>query len=259
MIAASFALAAYARMIMRIWVAGGAVRSESFRWPDLCLAVLLAGLFTFMVAKGWSKAATPPPVEINQVLSASLQMLSIAVMVAGFLACRGADLMRVFGFARISAWSAAGWALLFFLAALPIILLINFLTIDYLQGGAEEQQLVLLFKEEARQGRYRGIATIGIAAVVLAPVNEEFLFRGFFYGVFKRYLGAAASAVLSAALFAAFHMNLTSIPGLFTLALCLTAAYERRGSLLVPMGMHALFNLSNLVLLYFQATASAKR
>ncbi len=260
MLAAPFALVARTSAWSSAPRASGAgIRTEGFRWPDLCLAILLAGLFTYAVAAGWSKAATPAPIKIDQVLPSSLTLLSIAVIVAGFLAYRGADLIRLFGFAKISIWSAAGWALLLLIAAVPLVLVATFITANYLQGGADEQQLVLLFKEEARQGRYRGVATIVIAGVFLAPVVEEFLFRGYFYGVFKRYLGAAAAAILSAALFAAFHMNLTSIPGLFTLALCLTAAYERRGSLLVPMGMHALFNLSNLVLLYYQATASAER
>jgi membrane protease YdiL (CAAX protease family) len=52
-------------------------------------------------------------------------------------------------------------------------------------------------------------------------------------------------------------MNVPSLPGLFVLALCLTLAYEASGSLLVPIGMHALFNLSQLVALYVQATAPA--
>ena len=36
-------------------------------------------------------------------------------------------------------------------------------------------------------------------------------------------------------------------------ALCLTLAYERTGSLLVPIGMHALFNFTSLSLIYLQA------
>jgi membrane protease YdiL (CAAX protease family) len=38
------------------------------------------------------------------------------------------------------------------------------------------------------------------------------------------------------------HGHAASIPALFTLAVCLGLAYEKSGSLLVPMIMHAVFN-----------------
>ena len=83
------------------------------------------------------------------------------------------------------------------------------------------------------------------------------MFRGFFYVVFKRYVGAPVSALFTAALFAAFHVNLTAFPGLFVLALCFTIAFEATGSLVVPMTMHALFNGAQLGLLYLMSTAEA--
>ncbi len=97
------------------------------------------------------------------------------------------------------------------------------------------------------------MGTVLLAGVILAPVCEEFLFRGFFYGVAKRYAGAPLSGFLTAALFAAFHASLTSLPGLFVLAVALTLAYERTGSLAVPITMHALFNAMSLGLLYLQS------
>jgi membrane protease YdiL (CAAX protease family) len=47
------------------------------------------------------------------------------------------------------------------------------------------------------------ILTIFVAAVVVAPLVEEFLFRGYFYGVLKRYVGGLPSGLFTAALFAA--------------------------------------------------------
>ncbi len=93
------------------------------------------------------------------------------------------------------------------------------------------------------------------AGVILAPLSEEFLFRGYFYGALKRYCGAPASAIFTAALFAGIHLNLASLPSLFVLALCLTIAYEATGTLLLPVAMHALFNLSQLLTLYFRSHA----
>ena len=95
-------------------------------------------------------------------------------------------------------------------------------------------------------------AMMTVAAVVVAPLVEETVFRGFIYGVLKRYTDGWFAAVCSASLFAAVHVHVGSFVPLFILALGLCAAYERTGSLLVPMWMHAFFNgvSTTLILLY---------
>jgi len=87
-----------------------------------------------------------------------------------------------------------------------------------------------------------------LLAVVVAPVTEELAFRGYLYGVIKRYLGAIPALVLSGILFALIHLNLPSFFPLLVLASVFALAYELSGSLLVPMTMHALFNAFSLIL-----------
>jgi membrane protease YdiL (CAAX protease family) len=70
--------------------------------------------------------------------------------------------------------------------------------------------------------------------------------------VWKRFLGPLGAGLAACLLFAAFHTNLAAFGGLFVLAVCLNLAYERTGSLLVPIAMHALFNLANLLVLFSQ-------
>jgi membrane protease YdiL (CAAX protease family) len=91
-------------------------------------------------------------------------------------------------------------------------------------------------------------------AVAVAPVAEEFIFRFFLYGVFKRYFGKLPGLVLNASLFAAVHTHLPSFAPLFVLGSCFTIAYEWSGSILVSMTMHALFNSLTLTLLAFPQT-----
>jgi membrane protease YdiL (CAAX protease family) len=248
------ALFAYGRVVLRLRAEGGRVQAQGFVMADLMVALVLAGYFALLVVGNWpARNAEPAPIKIEQVLPGQLMLLIVGFGVAGFLVYRGADLIAMLGLKRVPPLRAASLSLRFLLGAVPIIWLTNFLTVYELKQGADEQQLVSLFREEVHRGHYSGVLTIVISGVLLAPCVEEFLFRGFFYGVFKRHLGAVAGAVASAGLFAAFHMNLASLPSLFVLALCLTIAYERSGSLLVPAGMHALFNLANLALLFFQA------
>ncbi|MCC7054303.1 MAG: CPBP family intramembrane metalloprotease [Gemmatimonadaceae bacterium] len=84
-----------------------------------------------------------------------------------------------------------------------------------------------------------------VAMVVLAPVGEELVFRGLMFDQVSR--GAAGvwgAVVLSAAAFAVLHgqygvaaLSLIFIDGLF-----LGAARAASGSVLLPMGLHALGN-----------------
>jgi len=81
-----------------------------------------------------------------------------------------------------------------------------------------------------------------IFAVVIAPVFEEFVFRGFAYPALKQRFGMWPALALVSAVFALSHLHLPSIVPLFVLAIGLGLAYEWTGSLLAPITMHALFN-----------------
>jgi membrane protease YdiL (CAAX protease family) len=92
-----------------------------------------------------------------------------------------------------------------------------------------------------------------VMALAVAPVAEEIIFRGFLYPTAKRYLGSFAAVALTSVLFAVLHGHPPSIPALVTLAVCLTLAYEKTGSLIVPMAMHALFNTVSVTAILFFA------
>ena len=87
-------------------------------------------------------------------------------------------------------------------------------------------------------------------AVVLAPVAEEFIFRGMLYPFVKR-LGHPRLALVGVSLaFALIHDDAATFVPLFVLAVILTWLYERSDSLLAPIAAHAVFNLINLAVLF---------
>jgi len=91
----------------------------------------------------------------------------------------------------------------------------------------------------------------GTFAVVVAPVAEEFIFRGMLYPFVKQ-LGSPRAALFGvSAIFAAIHFDAGTIVPLFALALALTWLYEMTDNLLAPIAAHSLFNATNLVALYF--------
>ncbi|MGH7953935.1 MAG: lysostaphin resistance A-like protein, partial [Limisphaerales bacterium] len=92
----------------------------------------------------------------------------------------------------------------------------------------------------------------GVFAIVIAPVAEEFIFRGMLFPFIKR-LGFPKLAWFGVSfLFAAIHFDVAIFVPLFVLALALTWLYERTDNLLAPIAVHALFNATNFVMLILQ-------
>ena len=89
-------------------------------------------------------------------------------------------------------------------------------------------------------------------AVVVAPVVEEILFRGILYPAIKQIGYPRIAAIGTAILFALFHVNLLTFASLTAVALGLIALYEFTDNLLAPIVAHAVFNASNLTMLFWQ-------
>jgi membrane protease YdiL (CAAX protease family) len=249
----------YPKVIGHLRRAGGQVQVEPFALPELLISIVLASALAMLLLLAVGNNAEPATaIKAADVLPNSLVFVIIVAGIAGFLRFRGMHLPTVFGLPRVGIGRVFGWALVLLLGAYPVIAVANALGLAFLGKDAAQQPLVELFRQVAQQRDYKAIAAVVFAGVVIAPVCEEFLFRGFFYPVGKRYVGVWVSALLGAGLFAAMHGNLASLPGLFVLAGAFTLAYERTGSLLVPICMHALFNATNLGLLYLHATGAVK-
>ncbi|HSV99278.1 MAG TPA: type II CAAX endopeptidase family protein [Sedimentisphaerales bacterium] len=82
-----------------------------------------------------------------------------------------------------------------------------------------------------------------VLAVAVAPLVEELLFRGLFQTMIRSYVGRPWPAIVIASiLFAVIHQDAEHWPALFVLALGLGYSYEKSGSLLRAIFMHAMFN-----------------
>jgi membrane protease YdiL (CAAX protease family) len=95
-----------------------------------------------------------------------------------------------------------------------------------------------------------GRMTLGAAAILLAPLAEEILFRGILYPAIKQAGFPRIALWGTVLLFASVHMNAVTFLPLAVLALLLTALYERTDNLLAPVLAHALFNALNFLTLF---------
>lgn len=107
---------------------------------------------------------------------------------------------------------------------------------------------VLLEETEAQAEALGGPWPLtALVAVIAAPAAEEVLFRGFLYGGLRTRLRRGGAAAFSALFFSLAHGMPLAAPVLFLLGLALAAAYERHRSLLLPVAIHAFFNLISLL------------
>ena len=244
----------YVRLGWKIWQRQPDV-AETFGPKEAGIASALVALIVMAAGASFAAPALPdaaPPEGRMIVFSVVATTVVEGLLVAGLLGAlvwRGLSPAALFGFERVPVGRAVGKGLGLLLVALPVVYATMTLTQRF-TGGAERHgqeeavRLVLASREVAPR-----LAMI-LAAVVVAPVVEELVFRGYLYGVMRRYLGWTAGAVLNAVLFAAVHGHIPSLGPLFVLAVCLTLAYEWTGSLLVPMTMHAVFNALSISLLF---------
>jgi membrane protease YdiL (CAAX protease family) len=136
--------------------------------------------------------------------------------------------------------------------ALPFVWLLQHVSVAVLEkiGLPPENQPAVQLLLDAKSIWVQ--AYLGVFAVVLAPVSEEFIFRGMLYPFIKQ-LGSPRCAFFgTSALFAEIHFDAGTLVPLFALALLLAWLYEYTDNLLAPITAHSLFNATNLVALHFQ-------
>ena len=88
--------------------------------------------------------------------------------------------------------------------------------------------------------------TIWVATIIAAPLFEETFFRGFlFKGLQSSFMRPVGAVLVTAGLWAALHVqyDLYDMGTIFCVGLLLGAARVFTGSLLAPLGLHAVANL----------------
>ncbi len=112
------------------------------------------------------------------------------------------------------------------------------------------------FEAIYRAARLGGILPmLWLATIVVAPVAEELLFRGFLHrGWAASWLGASGTIVLTAALWAALHQQYPwlIIVYIFLMGLIFGWARQRSGSTMLTIMLHALNNLFVMIVVAVQ-------
>ena len=244
-------LGMFIRLFRRVYFSGGTtVQVGFFSWVDLVLAsfVVILIVSQILAATGSLSQTVPENIDTRtMVVSVLIWWGLILGPILLSLRFRGFKLGSVFGVDRMPVGRSVLLGVSLLVSALPLVFAVDYLASVLLKvnPSTDAQEVIRIF-ENSSTGAQR--IPIILLAVVIAPVAEELAFRGYLYGVIKRYFGAVPALVLSGILFALIHLNLPSFFPLLVLASVFALAYELSGSLLVPMTMHALFNALSLIL-----------
>lgn len=139
-----------------------------------------------------------------------------------------------------------------YVATLPFIFAAaTLLTVAYIgvEGGVPAQEVAL---DIAANIAAYPVFTV-VMAVVLIPILEEVIFRGFLLELIAGRAGAWGGIVLSSLVFAALH-GWPSVVPLLPLAIALGWVKVRSGSLYGPILIHMLHNGSQIAIAYHQST-----
>ena len=79
--------------------------------------------------------------------------------------------------------------------------------------------------------------------VILAPLVEELLFRGLIFNQLRQRYSSWATIVISAAIFAGFHLEFQVFIPLFILGLIIGKIYDKTGTIWTPIAFHMFNNL----------------
>jgi uncharacterized protein len=180
-------------------------------------------------------AGGPPGLVISATLVQDAALILAALLVASVWA-RGLT-PASFGLRPTRLGPAFGWTLLtwgaFFL-----------LTAIYIQAVGEPDQQELT-RDLAEEESVAALIGYGFLLAFVAPLTEEFFFRGFVFGVLREKIGVAGGAIATGVVFGLVHVAgspIETVGVLVILGVLLCVLYVKTGSLLPCIALHALNN-----------------
>jgi membrane protease YdiL (CAAX protease family) len=244
----------YARLFARL--RAGACNAPADRYAPLDLAVVLGLMALSLNALIITASKSDREIGPEQ-LWAGLATYAVGVLIIlALLVFRHIPVAAQFGFGAVKPGRVLAIALGLIAAAFPALMLAGGIVQLLLGANAQPQEIVEYFRQSLAGSDTASQLAVVFLASMVAPLAEEFIFRGYIYGVLKKFAGIAPAMLVTSVLFSAIHANLAAAAPLFLLAVALNVAYEVTGSLLVPMTMHAIFNATQLAFICLLARAT---
>ncbi len=139
-------------------------------------------------------------------------------------------------------------ACLSLIASASVIIPIEALAVVFQKGLVDNSDYINFLLTIKPKGATTYVIT-GLYLVVVAPLSEELLFRGYVQGIFQRNMRPVIAVFLASLIFGIAHVNPLVIPAAAATGLFFGYIFLRTGNLVLPIVGHALFNAFSFVML----------
>lgn len=176
----------------------------------------------------------------------------LSAMLAVMIMLRSSRLSwrTVFGVRSKDIARQVGMGFIFYLALFPVFVgasIASHLMLLLFGFEVSIQDVVAIF--QSIESPYLFILYL-ILATIVAPIVEEFLFRGILLPLIGSTWGTGSAVLATSLFFALVHFHLPAFLPLFVLAIGLSIAYIHTRNIAVPIFMHMIFNAVNIGLLF---------
>jgi membrane protease YdiL (CAAX protease family) len=230
------------------WNHHGNVRTSSFDKLDL-IGILTASLIFTLSVVQFSSNPQSDPSKINDLSSLQIFILgffsqAIPVGIACAFLVPRMNVLETFNLRRPQVLRVIITSVVGLLGIYLIIATASVFITPLLENnlGKQELQAPVQMIIDAKKNNPTLLISLALLTVIVAPLCEEFVFRGYIYGTLKRFSCRFFAATASALFFAVVHTSLWSLVPLFIVGFCLAIIYETSGSLWASILTHAMFN-----------------
>jgi membrane protease YdiL (CAAX protease family) len=227
-----------------------AVRQRPF--PEAMIIPVMAITLLFALMAVGQGAETPQHVSATALLKGALVYALVMICtVLGCLSYARTGLKKAFTEGSESWLRAWGKGLRYGVEIIPAILVVSmvFSTVGEALGFDMRGQQIFDCLDDATVP-FGVRAALIIFAVGVAPVVEELVFRGLLLPIVLRGRTFLFSALLTSLYFSLMHLHAPSLLPLLLLSVGFSAGYAATGSILTPIAMHMVFNLTGLLLFF---------
>lgn len=108
-------------------------------------------------------------------------------------------------------------------------------------NSTDKQNAVLILQDNVKPLSIR--LFIAANAIIVAPLVEETIFRGYLYPILKKFTGFIPALIFTSLFFGLIHVHLPALLPLSIFGLLLVILYEKTKTLWAPIIAHCTFNL----------------
>lgn len=221
-------------------------KSISWSYSDTAWLTLSLFAISFFLSYLWLLAGWVEITTARIAVSYVAQILLELAAIWWFIVRKNNVSLKSFRWDWHSPGELFGWIMQGYIMIIVITGILIFLQYYFgfqLPGFGQQESHIDLFGNSTI-----GIVVLAIVAIIIAPISEEFLFRGC---IMQRFKNAWIGIVLSSAIFAIVHFELASFFPLFIVGIVIGYYYLKSNSLQVAIGIHILNNAVALIMEFY--------